>query len=157
MIGAVRAWLVGLIAASLLVSVADSLLPEGGVKKIAGFTGGLILLLSLIQPVLHIQPGSVAEGLGDYSAQIEALQESYTEKNKETLEQLIADKTQAYIEDKATGLGLVCSPVVTVALDESGVPYPAEAALDCPENEALAALLETDLGISRERQTWKGT
>lgn len=157
MMEAVRTWLVGLIAVSLLVSVADSLLPEGGVKKVAGFTGGLILLLALVQPLLRVEPGSVAAGLGDYTAQIAALQETFTEKNQEELQALIAEETQAYIEDKATGLGLACSPRVTVEQDENGLPYPAEATLDCARDEALAAYLETELGIPRERQTWKGT
>ena len=52
MIGAVRVWLTSIVMVTLLLSVAQTLIPEGTIRKIAGFTGGLILLVALLRPVL---------------------------------------------------------------------------------------------------------
>ena len=47
MMEAVRAWLTSVVLVSVLLSAAQSLIPPGTVRKAAGFTGGLILLLVL--------------------------------------------------------------------------------------------------------------
>ena len=52
MMEAVRAWLTSVVLVSVLLSAAQSLIPPGTVRKAAGFTGGLILLLVLLRPVL---------------------------------------------------------------------------------------------------------
>ena len=48
MMEAVRAWLTSVVLVSVLLSAAQSLIPPGTVRKAAGFTGGLILLLVLL-------------------------------------------------------------------------------------------------------------
>ncbi len=57
MMGSLREWLTGLIAAAMLVAVADSLISDGAVRKIAGFTGGLVLLVVLVRPVAALGDG----------------------------------------------------------------------------------------------------
>ena len=52
MMEAVRAWLTSVVLVSVLLSAAQSLIPPCTVRKAAGFTGGLILLLVLLRPVL---------------------------------------------------------------------------------------------------------
>ena len=52
MMEAVRTWLTSVVLVSVLLSAAQSLIPPGTVRKAAGFTGGLILLLVLLRPVL---------------------------------------------------------------------------------------------------------
>ena len=52
MMEAVREWLTSLVLVSLLLSVAQSLIPEGTLRRAASFTGGLILLFALLRPVL---------------------------------------------------------------------------------------------------------
>lgn len=156
MIGAVREWLVGIIAASLLVSVADTLIPQGAIKKIAGFTGGLILLLALVQPVLRIQPGSIQGNFDIWSAEISTLEEEFTRQNAAELETRIAETTASYICDKATSLGLDCQVRVTTEAGPEGVPIPASAEVTGPKSEALAEYMEAELGIPKEKQLWKG-
>lgn len=55
MMEAVRAWLTSVVLVSVLLSAAQSLIPPGTVRKAAGFTGGLILLLVLLRPVLSME------------------------------------------------------------------------------------------------------
>ncbi|MEG0780480.1 MAG: stage III sporulation protein AF [Oscillospiraceae bacterium] len=156
MMAAVRAWLTGVIAASLLVAVAESLIPEGAIRKIARFTGGLILLLTLLQPVLQadvellLPEGAVSAALADRQAEL-------TAENQAALTAGIEERTAAYIWDKAAALGIDCTVCVTAEPGADGVPLPFQAALDCPWSAELAQYMETELGILPENQSWKGT
>ena len=44
--GVVRSWLLGVTAAALVVALAETLAPEGSVKKVCRLAGGLALLLA---------------------------------------------------------------------------------------------------------------
>lgn len=156
MMGSLREWLTGLIAAAMLVAVADSLIPDGAVRKIAGFTGGLILLVVLVQPVLRLETDSLRQNFETYAAQIDALEEEFTAQNQSELKARIEDTTASYICDKASSLGLDCQVNVTAEEGENGVPIPNSVEIAGPYQEELAAYMESELGIPRDRQIWKG-
>ncbi|MFR6394541.1 MAG: hypothetical protein ACLUNQ_05110 [Oscillospiraceae bacterium] len=54
MIESFRVWLIGLLSVSLILTVLSTLLPEGSVKKIAGVTGGLVLLLVVLRGIVRL-------------------------------------------------------------------------------------------------------
>ena len=60
MIGAVRSWITSIAAVTLLLTVVQALVPEGTLKKITSFTGGLLLLAVLLQPVLRTDLGQLS-------------------------------------------------------------------------------------------------
>lgn len=157
MMSAVREWLLSVVVVSMLLTVAESLIPEGSIRKIAGFIGGLILLLTLLQPILRTDLGRLRLNLESYGEAIESRQEELEKRESKDLEALIAEKTEAYISDKATRLGLDISVSVRTKWGTDGVPYPAEAEIQGPKSEALAAYMEEELGIPPERQVWNGT
>ena len=72
MIGAVRTWLTSVAAVTLLLSVVQTLTPEGAMRKIAGFTGGLVLLAALLQPLLGTDLSRLRLDFPDYQREIEA-------------------------------------------------------------------------------------
>ena len=49
-----RQWLLGIVSCALLVSFCEQLTPAGALKKLMRFTGGLLLILSILQPVTRI-------------------------------------------------------------------------------------------------------
>jgi len=156
MITIIREWLVSLIAVSLFISVADSLIPKGPIKKIAAFTSGLVLLVALLQPVLEIEPDSFLRSFDSWEMEIDALQQEFAAQNQEELETRISETTAAYICHEATSLGLSsCQAVVHTKTGENGVPLPAEAEITGAYSEDLAIYMETELGIPRESQHWK--
>ena len=106
MIGAVRVWLTSIVMVTLLLSVAQTLIPEGTIRKIAGFTGGLILLVALLRPVLGADLERLHLDLGDYERAIEERQEELASAGNAELKALIESQTAAYISDKANALGL---------------------------------------------------
>ena len=59
MMGAVRSWLLAVIAASLLCAVAGALMPPGGVKRVGRLVCGLVLLGAVLSPATTLD---AAEG-----------------------------------------------------------------------------------------------
>ena len=59
MMGAVRSWLLAVIAASLLCAVAGALMPPGGVKRVGRLVCGLVLLGAVLSPAATLD---AAEG-----------------------------------------------------------------------------------------------
>ena len=83
-----------------------------------------------------------------------AVLKSPTEADAAELAAIIEQRTAAYISDKGAALGVTCHAEVETEL-RSGVPYPCAVTLDVERDEALAACIAADLGISEEKQTWQ--
>ena len=150
----VRQWLSSIVVVSLLLSVVQSLVPKGSLRRVASFLSGLVLLAVLLEPL----PKLDLEGL-----ELRGLQEE-TEKARRQLEAEqetalkagIAEQTEAYISDKAAALGLTVQARVETRTGEDGVPLPWSAELEGDYTEELAQWMETELDIPRERQVWHG-
>lgn len=154
MIGAVREWLTGLVVVTILLSVAQTLIPEGSVRKAASFIGGLLLLAALLQPVLKTDLGRLRLDMGDYERAIGQRRAELDGAKKEALAELIEAKTAAYISDKADALGLPVEARVATEAGEDGIPVPVSVRLKGPRSAELASYIEGELGIPRERQVW---
>ena len=149
MIGAVRSWLTSIAAVTLMLTAVQALVPEGTVKKIAGFTGGLLLLAALLQPVLRTDLGRLRLDFSDYRKAIEERAGELDAAGKEELAAIIAGRTAAYISDKADALGLAVTARVEV---RDSLPVSAE--LTGPYSRDLADWMALELGIPAERQVW---
>ncbi len=154
MIGAVREWLVSVVAVSMLLAVAQVLVPEGVIRKIASLTGGLILLAALLQPVLRADIGQLQLDIGDYAEAIEERREELESAEDAALAARIAEQTGAYISVKGTELGLHITAKVQTKPGPDGTPIPWAVEVSGPTSEALAGYIEEGLGIPRERQVW---
>ena len=154
MMEAVRAWLTSVVLVSVLLSAAQSLIPPGTVRKAAGFTGGLILLLVLLQPVLGADLDRLALDFSDYQTAVEERQAELADTQTEAMASIIAEQTGACILDKAGELGAEVTVRVETRTGGDGVPVPWSAELTGARSEALASALETELGIPAERQVW---
>ena len=151
---ALRTWLLGIIAAGMVIGVLYALLPKGRMKPIAHAAGGAALLLVIVQPVLELDFMEFAGKYEDYEREIEELTEAYRQADQEKLAELIADKTAAYIASKGDDLGITCTPRVETE-DRDGVPWPSAVTLDIPKDEALSAWLSTELAIDDAHQYWR--
>lgn len=156
MIAALRSWLTAILATAVLLSVAEKLIPEGSVRKIASMTGGLLLLTVLVRPITSLRPDSFSLDMGDYSQAVQERQAELQAENENALSELIAERTAAYISDKAASLGINCRAEVTTAAGEDGVPRPDRVELSCGKSAALSAYIAEELGIPEERQVFHG-
>lgn len=148
-----RTWLLGIIAAGMVVGILYALLPRGRTKTIAHAAGGVVLLLVIVQPLVGLDLAELALRYDDFEQQIQELTEEYRRTGNAEMAALIADKTAAYISSKGDAMGLFCTAQVETELRD-GIPWPSEVTLDIPRNEALAVWLSTDLAISDEHQHW---
>ena len=151
---ALREWLASIVLVSVLVSAAQTLVPEGSVRKIAAFTGGLILLLTLLQPLLGVRLEMLDLSLEAYRTEVKTQQSVLEQASEKELEELIEQQTAAYIWDKADALGLEIRVQVCAEGETGSIPVPVSAELWGTYSEALAAYLERELGIPAERQVW---
>ena len=152
--GALREWLTSLVAVSMLLSVARTLVPEGSIRKISSFTGGLILLVVLLRPLLGADLSRLDLHLEDYERAIGQRQEELASAGEAELAGIIEERTAAYISDKADTLGLAVKVQVETKPAGDGVPVPWRAEIWGPRSPALATYMEEELGIPGERQVW---
>ena len=155
MIGALRTWLLSIIAAGLVLAILYALVPKGRLRPIVRTTGGVALMLVILRPVLGFDFTDLAASYGDYAQEIQALTETYRAADAAELAAIIEQRTAAYISEKAAQLGLSCRPRVETAWRD-GVPYPSGVTLDIAENQALAEVLTDELGIPPSQQHWLG-
>ena len=151
-----RTWLLGVVACAVLVSIAGQLAPDGAVRRAARFTGGMLLMLALLRPLLRLELSAPELDLNAFHDAAAQLEQELAARQSSALSARIAGETGAYIEDKADELGLsVCAEVST--REEEGVPVPAAVTLYGREDAALSALIARELGIAEEDQLWIGT
>lgn len=154
MMESLRTWIASIVAVTLLIAMAESLVPEGTMRRVAGFTGGLVLLLALLRPLL-------AGGLPDlgleteaWTKAIEAQQADLSRQGEDALAGLIAERTASYIWDKGAALGLEVTAAVETRTGEEGIPVPYSVELEGPYSQELASYITEELDIPPERQVW---
>ena len=155
MVEILRGWLLGLVAAALILTVLRALVPKGSIRPVARVTAGLVLLLVLLRPLAGLGGGSLRVRYDELEREITARIEDYQALHENELESIIADSTAAYISEQAAHLGLTCRAEVRGAV-RAGTPPPASAAMDIPYDARLAAAIADDLGIPAEKQSWQG-
>ena len=148
-----RSWLLSVTACAVLVSIVQQLTDGGAMKKIVRFVGGMVLMLAMLRPLLSLT-FDLPELDGDhYREAVEALKETLNAEQDSALGDSIAARTQAYIEDKVSSLGLSVRAEVQTALHD-GVPFPDSVTLYGENSAALSAYIVQELGIAEENQLW---
>ena len=153
MMDLLRIWLTGVIAVALLLSVIYALLPAGKLRSVVRFTGGLVLLLAVLRPLVGMDT-EWEMGYEDCAREIQEQIGAYQEENLKQARDIIAEQVAAYISDKGQQLGISCHPRVMTQLRD-GVPYPDNVTMDIPLQQELADYIADTLGIPAERQIWQ--
>ena len=151
-----RTWLIGVMSAALLLALVYTLIPKGAIRTIAQFTGGLILILTILQPLIRLDPEKWKIEYQSYETQIDEQIAVYRENHRAELCAIIEQETAAYISDKGSALGITCHPVVVTQLRDD-VPYPYEVTLATAWSDALSHYISQDLDIPVARQHWQGS
>ena len=155
----VRQWLLGVACTALVLAIADSLAPDGSVKRICRLAGGLALLLAAVGPVLRLDSGILAQTLEEYRAMVQRYEDALEKQNNLFYQAIIEESAAAYIVDKAEEMGISCQAEVTFSYDEDGVPCPWEVTArgDWTDGarKAMERLLEDDLGVPPQRQHYE--
>lgn len=155
-----RNWLIGITVSAVVAAMADSLIPDGPVKKVGKLTGGLLIMLAVLQPLGSLDYASFSEILVNYRVQSELYDAALETANIQLIKNIIEEETAAYILDKATELGINCEVEVTCAVKDK-TPYPESVVvsgdLDDGEVRALSGIIEGDIAISLDNQRFERT
>ena len=155
MMDLLRTWLFGLTAVSALLALAESLVTQEGIRRVLRLAGGVLMILVLLQPVVHMDLGDLRLSPDALRQEAEALEEEYARQQEAALETGIEEELASYIWDKAQALGLSCQVRVTVETGADGIPVPRSVTVTGAYSEDLSEIIETDLGIPREQQNWQ--
>ena len=157
MMDAVRRYLFSLCAAALLCSLVRALAPRGRMKSICSLLCGVFLAMTALSGLAGFALEDVAEELSKMRIAAEEARTGVEIRNREALQAIIKQKTEAYIWDKAQELGLAVAIDVTVAEDAS-YPYPAAVRITGSfsemQRQSLTQYIEENLAIGKEQQTW---
>ncbi|MGN0967865.1 MAG: stage III sporulation protein AF [Oscillospiraceae bacterium] len=157
----VRSWLIGVTAAALVVALADCLAPDGAVKKIGKLTGGLLLAVAILQPLVKLDFASLSGSLAEYRMEAEGYSTALETENERLVKSIIEEQTAAYIQDKAAALGVDCTVEVTCGADDDGSLYPATVTvygdLTREQTDSLSRIIEGDLAIPTQNQQYERT
>ena len=158
MMEVIRDWLVGITCAAMVVALAESLTPQGTIRKIGRFTGGLVLLLAVVQPVMKLDEGSLRQAMAEYKAALSIYDGTLEEENQTLMKGIIAEQSGAYILDKAAQQGIACQVTVQAA-GEGEWPVPetvtVQGTLTGEQREALERQIEADFAIPVQRQFYE--
>ena len=149
-----RDWLFGIVMTAMVLSVVYSLIPKGKFQAIARCAGGLLMLLVMIRPLLGADWEIWDRSYDQWETAIGEQTQEYRIEQIGELSAIIAEKTAAYIQDKAAALGTVCCAEV-VCEERNGVPFPSAVSLNTPYDETLSGIIREELDIPAERQYWQ--
>ena len=161
MMDLIRSWLIGITCAAMLVALAESLSPNGAVRKIGRLTGGLVLLIAILQPVMKLDMRDLSGLLAQYRMEAGGYSQDLEKENKKLMKSIIEEQTGAYILDKAEALGIEGCEVSVEAVVSGEGEYPVPeavtviGALTESQRSALSRQIEAELAIPAERQIWE--
>ena len=154
MIEEIQSWLLGVTAASVCLAAFYTVLPKGAIRSIGRVSGGIVLMLVILQPLADWKSAPLRQRYNDYQQELDRQIALYREDYRQELERRIAEETGAYISDKAAQMGLTCHATV-ITRQEGDVPVPSEVKLDIPLNTALSQWITQELMIGEAKQHWE--
>ena len=154
----VRSYLLSVVAVALLSGVVLALAPKGAVHRTLTFLCGLAMILTALGPLARLDFDTLAQSIARARIQAEEAAEGVTVDNTELIADIIKEDTEAYIWDKADGLGFTPDAVTAEVAVDGSYPYPyrVEITARCTaaQQADLTRDLEQNLAIPAERQEW---
>lgn len=155
MITAIRTWLTSVATAAVIVAAADSLMPDGTVKKIGKLAGGLLMMVAILQPIKQFDWEIMSDILTEYRIESQVSEKALEIENQSIMKIIIEGETAAYVQNKAGALGIGCSAETICKINESGNIYPVSmiiyGELTQEQKVMLTRLIEEDLAIPAEK------
>ena len=152
----IRSWLLGLIGAAVFCALSGEIVPRGGVKRVHSLMCSVVMSAALLLPLLRLDAEDFTLDLARSREEIGAVTRSAEEISERLNRRSIEDELEAYILDKAQTLGAAVQSVrVEARWSTAGVWYPVAVTVDGTYHEALARLIEGELGVAAVAQNWR--
>ena len=154
----IRQYIFTVIAAALLCGVLSSIFHQGKSKDLLRILCGIFLAFTVFKPITGVDLSDILEESLIFESDAEQTAALGENMAYQAMTELIKEKSQAYILDKAAELDASITAEVTVSEEET--PKPLSVVISgqvSPYNrKKLESILETDLGIAKENQVWTG-
>lgn len=156
---ALREYFISVCAAAIICGVIVSLIHiKSGTGELVKLVAGLFLALTVIRPLAQIDLAVMTDLKLDHSqwaSEAAAVGENLA---KESLQDIIKTRTEAYILDKAASLGLDIQVTVTLSDDQTPMPTAVHihGSASPYAKSQLCDVLTNELGIAKEDQIWTG-
>ena len=158
MIDALAQWVRTLAAGAIFCAAALLLVPEGSGKRAVKLVCAAVLTILLVRPLRQLDADRLAELLTVQKLESAAFTADAEELSEELLGSIIRKETEEYIWDAARRLGVAELGIRLRLRTVEGLPCPwsidLTGTVTDAQKEELSLLLEGDLGIPRQRQTW---
>ena len=150
-------YVLSIISASVIAAIVSSFFDgKSGTAGLIKLVSGLFLTFVIISPLTKLDFSRVNDYLDEFI--LEGVEAASVGENlaREAEGDIITDRVQAYILDKANSLGAELD--VEVVLDQDNIPVSVTLIGNIsPYAKAqMAAIIVNDLGISKEQQLWIG-
>ena len=153
-----KTWLMRVIAAAILCTIAQDLSPKGSVKQVGRLVCAMVLLCAVLSPVKTLDLAAGSQWLTNYRATLADSRAALAEQGEEIQMAVIGEKYRAYIEDKGAQRGLNCPAQVDCREEgEIYVPDRVQVTGDLAQGDwdGLRRCLEEKLGVPPERQSFR--
>ncbi len=154
-----RNWLIGLMGSAIIVACIDCLVPDGSVKRIGKFAGGLVMVIAILRPVLSIDYEIMAGSLANFRFDVQQYSSDLEIENERMKKIIIEDRTGAYIRDKAEQIGIDCNVAVQCRMNEKDQLYPASVTvygdLTQEQKEKLIRIIDEEVAIPAGMQQYE--
>ncbi|OUO40015.1 stage III sporulation protein AF [Flavonifractor sp. An306] len=158
MLDIIRQWLLGITCVALVAALAESLTPPGAVRKVGRLTGGLVLLIAMLHPLMALDQDALTRALTEYRLELSTYSDELEEENRSLMKGIIEERSNAYIQDKAEEMGIQCQISVEVG-EEGDWPVPESVtvfgSLSEEQQAELTQAIEVDFAIPAERQSYQ--
>ncbi len=151
-------WIRALVGAAVFCAVALTLCPKGRAKRVLSTACACVMAIALLSPVAKVDMSSLSQAIGRYSAAARSVTQSAEDASQLYQRRVIERECEAYIMDRADALGIgVASVSVTLRWSSDGFWYPWECTICAGSgySQALADIVEGELGIGPDRQNWE--
>ena len=150
-------YVLSVISASVLVAILCSVFGDkGAISAVLKVICGLFLTFVVINPLVDLDFSRIEDYLNHVT--LEGMEAAAVGENmaREAERDIISDRVEAYILDKADSFGVQLD--VEVVLDQDNIPVSAELKGNIsPYAKAqITEMLSKDIGITKEHQLWVG-
>ena len=156
----IQTYLLTVSATAILVSLFSGLVSDEKIKNTAVYAGGLVLILTMLAPVMKIDGKMLEQALNRLEQTLETFQADSVKQSGILYASRIKQQAEEYILDKTADMGIAVTVDVTVC-DDGNLPVPVAASVKGSltelQKDQIADLLEHDLGIKREAQSWESS
>lgn len=153
---ALRQYILSVITAAFICGILSGLTEHSFAKEWIRLISGFLLVIAVFSPFLNIDFNS----LSDFSLlefqDAQSVAQLGKQASQDAVSDIIIKETEAYILDKASSL--YADITVEIMLDANQLPEKVilYGSISPSSRRKLEEILESDLGITKERQIWTG-